>query len=406
MDSYIKAPEVPDEQEINPSEGIHFLEPFIVLAKRKRLLIVFPLSLGLLSAVISLLLSPQFTSTAKVMPPQQSQSIASAMLGQLGSLAGAAGKDLGLKSPSDLYISMLKSRSVGDALIEHFSLMKVYKAKRHLDAEKQLDTLTEISAGKDGVISISVTDKDPIRAADLANSYIAELQKLSQTLAITEAGRRRLFFEGEVRKAGDELASAEENLRKTQESTGIIQLDSQSKAMIEALTTMHAQLATKEAEVEAMTSYASPENPDLIRARKEISTLRSQLSRMDSGQGMLPGGVGLQKVPEAGLEYVRRLRELKYRESVLELLTKQYEIARIDEGRDASIIQVLDKAYPPEVRSWPNRSIIVLTVVFLAFMVAIVLAFVLEASERAHSDPQFAARWQLLKFYLFGRHSA
>ena len=379
------------------SEKIHFLEPFIVIAKRKSVVLWMTLGAGIASAIVSLFLPQIYTATTRVMPPQQSQSIASSMLGQLGPLAGAAGRDLGLRNPSDLYIALLRSRTVGDALIEEFSLSSVYKTKRHLDAERQLENATEISAGKEGVISVSVSDRDAQRSADLANAYVLEMQKLTQNLAITEAGRRRLFFEQEVLKAARDLGDAELMLKKTQESTGIIQLDNQAKAVIESLSALQAQVASKEAQVQSMSTFATPENPELVRAQHELSALRSELSRVSVGQS---GNMPFSKVPEAGLTYIRAVRDVKYRESLLELLTKQYEIARIDEGKDALVIQVLDKAQRPEARSWPHRSIIVLSVTLLAFFASIVCAFVFEAIDGAKNDPQVAARWQLLTFYL------
>jgi len=378
-------------------EKIHFLEPFIVLAKRKSLVLWTTLGAGLASAIVSLFLPQIYTATTRVMPPQQSQSIASSMLGQLGPLAGVAGRDLGLRNPSDLYIALLRSRTVGDALIGEFSLVGVYRTKRHLDAERQLENATEILAGKEGVISVSVSDRDAQRSADLANAYVLQMQRLTQTLAITEASRRRVFFEQEVLKAAKDLSDAELTLKKTQESTGIFQLDNQAKAVIESLSALQAQVASKEAQVQAMNTFATPENPELIRAQHELSALRSELSRVSVGQS---GQMPLSKVPEAGLTYIRDVRNVKYRESLLELLTKQYEIARIDEGKDALVIQVLDKAQRPEARSWPHRSIIVMSVTMLAFFVSIVCAFVLEAIEGAKNDPQVAARWQLLTFYL------
>lgn len=384
-------------------EAIHFLEPFIVLAKRKALLFLLPMGAGLLTAVVSLLLPKTYTAEVKIMPPQQTQSLSASMLGQLAPLANMAGKDLGLRNPGDLYVAMLRSRTVADDLIQRFDLEKVYKQRRTIDTEKQLENLTEITVGKEGVISVSASDRDPKRAADLANAYIEELRKLTQTLAVTEAGRRRLFFKREVVQASDELAQAESALQKTQEATGFFQLDNQSKAIVESAAALQAQVTAQEVRVQSMRSYATAENPDLLRAQQELSALRAGLARMQLGQeGISLADVPMRKMPAAVLQYLRSLREVKYRESLLELLTKQYEAARIDEARDSAIIQVLDKAVPPEVRSWPHRSVMVLSMVFVAFLVAVVAAFVLEAAERAKTDPQFLVRLQLLKFYMKG----
>jgi uncharacterized protein involved in exopolysaccharide biosynthesis len=156
-------------------------------------------------------------------------------------------------------------------------------------------------------------------------------------------------------------------MKQTQERTGFIQLDSQARAIIESLTTLHARVASQEAQVEAMRSYATPENPDFIRAQNELAALRTELGRMEAGAGgASPIDVSMRKVPEAGLEYLRRLRDLKYAETLFELLKKQYEIARIDEAKDAAIIQVLDQAEIPEMRSSPKRTLIVVTATLVA----------------------------------------
>jgi capsule polysaccharide export protein KpsE/RkpR len=220
---------------------------------------------------------------------------------------------------------------------------------------------------------------------------------------VTEAGRRRIFFEREVQNTSEDLSKAELALKQTQETTGMLQLDSQAKAMIEAYMTLRAQVAAKDAEVEAMRSFATSENPDLVRAQHELAALRSEVGRFERGQGgSSVADVPLSKVPGAGLEYLRRLRELKYREALFELLIKQYEVARIDEAKDAAIIQVVDKAVRPEVqlRDWLIRSLIGLVIVLLVLLAAVIAVFMMEAVERAKEDSQYAAHLQLFKFYL------
>jgi uncharacterized protein involved in exopolysaccharide biosynthesis len=382
------------------------LEILIVLAKHKRFIFKCLLLGVLAGVVIAVFLPTKYEASTRIMPPQQSQSIATAMLNQLGPLAALAGKDVGIHSNSDLYIALLKSRTIADDLIKTYSLMQVYREKTLVDTRKRLEAQTEIQSGKEGVISVAVRDRDPERAATLANGYVDELRQLTQTLAVTEAGRRRIFFEREVQNTSEELTKAELALKQTQETTGMLQLDSQAKAMIEAYMGLRAQVAAKEAEVESMRSFATPENPDLVRSQHELAALRGELGRFERGQsGTSVADVPLAKVPGAGLEYLRRLRELKYREALFELLIKQYEVARIDEAKDAAIIQVVDKAVRPEVqlRDWLIRSLIGIVIVVLALLAAIIAVFVMEAVERAKEDSQYAAHLQLFKFYLSAR---
>jgi uncharacterized protein involved in exopolysaccharide biosynthesis len=385
------------------------LEVLIVFAKHKRFLFKCLLLAVIAAVLIAVFLPKKYEATTRLMPPQQSQSIANAMLSQLGPLAALAGKEVGLHSNSDLYITLLKSRTVADGLIKNFSLMQVYGEKTLVDTRKRLEQQTEIQAGKEGVISVAVRNRDPERAAALANGYVEELRQLTQTLAVTEAGRRRIFFEHEVQNTSEDLAKAELALKQTQEKTGMLQLDSQAKAMIEAYMGLRAQVAAKEAEVEAMRSFATPENPDLVRAQHELGALRVELGRFERGQNAgSVADVPLSKVPGAGLEYVRRLRELKYREALFELLIKQYEVARIDEAKDAAIIQVVDKAVRPEIqlRDWRVRLLIGVAIALVLLLVGVIAMFVMEAIERAKEDSQYAAHLQLFKFYLSAKGKA
>jgi uncharacterized protein involved in exopolysaccharide biosynthesis len=382
-------------------QGFHFPEILLVLAKRRVFVLALVGTSAFVALVASLLWPKTFTANARVMPPQQNQSMsATAMLSQLGPLASLAGQGLGLRNTSDIYVAMLHSRTVADALIDRFSLMNVYRVRRRVDARDRLDELTVVSSGKDGVISISVDDHDPNLAADLANAYVDELEKLTRTLAFTEAGKRRVFFEREMKMASDDLANAEVALKQTQEKTHLVLPEGQSRALIESLTALQSQIAAKEVQVRGMRLYATPENPDLIRAEQELAALRDQEAKLEVGHGKQSGDISIGNVPTAGLEYVRKLREVRYREALFELLAKQFEAAKIDEARDALIVQQLDKALPPEKRSWPKPSIIVLFTTIVAALIAVLAALLMENMERAQGDPRFAARLHLFKFYL------
>ncbi len=386
-----------------PQENIQFPRFLIVIAKRKSFIFKF-VSVAVILSIITVLLLPKiYTANTKILPPQQSQSMgAMATLSQLGPLAALAGQGLGLRSPSDLYVVMLRSDTVANALIDRFSLMTVYKQKLREETRKRLASVTEIKAGqKDGVISVWVDDRDPQRAADLANGYVEELEKLTKTLNVTEASKRRLFFEREVKMQNEDLANAEVALKQTQEKTGLILLDSQSRAIITSLTSLRAAIAAQEVRVQAMRSFATTENPDLVLAEQELATLRSQLDRLERGQGKRSiADVPIENVPTAGLEYVRKLREVKYHEALFELLAKQYEAAKIDEAKDALIVQQFDKATPPERKSGPHRTAFVLASTLLALLVATLSAFVMEAWERAKDDTEFAHHFRLFQFYL------
>jgi uncharacterized protein involved in exopolysaccharide biosynthesis len=385
------------------------LDWLIVLAKYKVFVLWFVVGALGLSIAVSLLLPNYYTGETKLLPPQQGQSMGALMgeLGQLGGLLGAvSGKDL-LKNPSDLYAAMLRSRTVADNLIDRFSLMSSYQAQKRVDAYKRLESLTEITVSKAGIISISVEDRNPKRAAEIANGYVEELEKLTKVLAVTDASKRRVFFEHETKAASDELAAAETGLKQTEERTGVFEPGSQTRVMLEAYAELKAQVTEKEVEIQSMRSFATPENPDLKRAEQQLAALQTQVSHYEQGQGGRPiGDIALEKIPAKALEYIRKWREVQYRQSLWQLLLKQYEVARIDEGRDAAIIQVLDKAIPPERKSSPKRAIIVLAVTFLALLFAVLWVSFKEAVERDKHDPRYLARLRQLKFYLSHKRDA
>ena len=204
--------------------------------------------------LLALILPKRYTATATVLPPQQNSSMAGALasqLGGLGAMASLAGGGLGLKNPNDLYVAMFKSQTVEDAMIRRFDLMRAYSQK-YLSTTRRAFEASFIVEGnnKDGLIHLSVEDKDPKRAAEMANAWIEEYRRLSQGLAIGEASQRRLFFELQMQQAKDNLANAEEALKKTEQTTGVIQMDSQARALIESAVTLRAQIAAKEVQLQ------------------------------------------------------------------------------------------------------------------------------------------------------------
>jgi uncharacterized protein involved in exopolysaccharide biosynthesis len=299
---------------------------------------------------------------------------------------------------------MLKSRAVQDALIATFDLARVYDRKQATDIRKALAAATDINSGKDDLISIAVEDQVPKRAADLANAYVEELSNITRSLAVTEASRRRVFWEQQLQQAQDALAGAEVALKETRLSTGIIDLDSQAKAIVEAIGSVHGQIAAKEVESQAMRTFATASNPDYILLQQELAGLRAQRTKLEQ---QATGGngdpvVATAKIPAVALEYVRRLREMKYRETVFTLLAQQLEMARLDESKQGAIIQVLDQAVIPDKRSSPKRSLIVILTAFTAFAFGTVYVLLSEALDRARQDAVRAEQLATLRKYLWG----
>ena len=374
---------------IAADDTINLLDLLLLFNRHRRLILAATAGCGTLALLISLLIPNKYTATTRILPPQQTQSSAAAMLGQLGALASLGGKDLGLKNPSDLYVGILKSRTIADDLINQFDLMHIYRDKKMTDARDDLAKHTTIEAGKDGLISISFEDRDPRRSAQIANAYVDELYKANQRLAITEAAQRRLFYEKQLETEKEALANAEVELRKTQEATGLIQLNSQAEAIIRSVAALKAQITAKEVQIQGMRTFSTEENPDLVRAQRELAALRTEMARLENNQSVGGGNIQVPtgKVPQLGLEYTRKLREVKYHEQLFEILAKQYEAARIDEGRSASLVQVVDAAVEPDKKSGPLRGLITaLAAVFGAVLSAIFVLFS-AAYKSVQADP-------------------
>jgi uncharacterized protein involved in exopolysaccharide biosynthesis len=394
-------PNATTQAQIDDDE-INLMDLVLVIAKHNRFILKFTGSVAVLAIIFALLQTNIYTAKTVILPPQQGQSTASMLLGSLGGLAGLAGGAAGIKAPNELHIGMLKSRTVADKMIARFNLQKKFEAKTMEATRAALAGGTEIKSGKDGFITIEYSNKDPKFAASVANAYVDELDKLNNTLAVTEASRKRLFFEKQLKSTRDNLVAAEVGLKQTQERTGLIQPEAQGQAIIMAASTLRAEVTAAEVKLQSMGSFATPQNPDYQKLQQNLTSLRAQLAKVQGssqqGRGdiMVPTG----KLPETGLEYLRKMRELKYQETLFELLSKQFEMAKIEEAKEAALIQVVDKALVPEQRSKPKRSLIVLLATLMAFFIGLLLAFVREARERASQDPASAERMNLLRRYI------
>lgn len=398
-------PAIVNGPQIHPSqdETMSLLDLLIVLARRKWTIVKTTVGLALLAFIVCLFLPKSYTARTVVLPPQQNSSLASSFmsqLGSLGSLGAFAGSSIGLKDPNEMYVAMFKSRTVEDAMIDRFHLMQEYHEKYLSAARKAFESHAKVEADtKDNLITISVEDHDPRRAAEMANAYVDEYRRLSQHLAIGEAAQRRLFFEQQLEQAKDNLANAEEALKETQQKTGMIQMDSQARALIESAASLRAQIAAKEVQLQAMKSYATDQNAELVQTQKELDALRAQLAQLggntDAGSAglIVPKG----KVPEAGLEYVRKYRDVKYYETIFDILARQYELAKLDEAREGALIQVVDPATVPDYKSFPKRGLITLLAALAGLFLGIFIALVQEALARMKADPEQAQKLGLLR---------
>jgi uncharacterized protein involved in exopolysaccharide biosynthesis len=381
-----------------PPDELDLLEILVILSMSRRRIAAFIVGAIILGAIVSILVKPTFTATAVILPQPQEQS-ASSMLGQLGSLASLATGGP-LKNPADLYVGILGSRTIKDNIIARFRLEDVYKTKTAEDARKALKSHTRFLATNDGLIRILVDDHSAQRASSVANAYLDELYAMNSHLAITEAAQRRAFFDRELADEKTALRAAEEDLKQTAQRTGVIQLSGQTESMIRSIAQTRAQIASKDVHIQALRTFATDQNPELIREQQEVTALRGQLSQLEkdprNAHSGSPGFAGGQ-IPTVSLEYARKFREVRYHETLFELLSKQLEVARIDEARAAPLVQVVDRAIPPDKKTGPPRMTLTLGVGALGLFLGCVVSLAAHSLRTLEQAPEYALKLAYLR---------
>lgn len=380
----------------NQARSLNFL---FVLARRKSLILGGTVILVVVTAVVSLVVSPTFEATAKISPPLDNLGMSSAAMifSQLNAISG--GSLLGVQgpvSPSDRYLGILKTDAVLDPVIKRFNLVQYYDVKNLTRARLALlsamgNTKTDM---KTGIIVISVEDKSPQLATDIANALIDQLDEFFDSLSVANAAKRRSYFEDQLKKAKLALVSAEEAFQGFQKNTGVIKLDDQSVAIMKGIAELKAMVAAKEVQLRVMKIYATPNNSDLKKVEEELRGLMSQLQKLEEKESgdhpdlFIPTG----QMPGVGTEYLRRMRDLKYNESLFEVLAKQYEAAKLDEARETGIVQVIHRAAVPEERSRPRRTLMVILAGLSSLFLFSIVAFALDFYEKFSVDPE-NAKW-------------
>lgn len=375
------------------------LDYLLILYKRRRMIAILTVGVTLIAVAVCFLIPKTYRAETRILTPTNRGVIGGQFLGQLGNVGGLdLSSYTGLKSTSELYIALTKSRPVLDAVIDRFNLMKLYRTSYRTDARNQLLTRLRTQDDKrSGIITIAFDDKEPRRAADIANAFVEELRTVNRGLAISEASQRRLFYEEQIRDVRESLIKAEESMKGFQEQTGAVKIDDQAKAVIQSIAQLRAQIAAKEVQLKVMRTYATRYNPDIQRAEEEVRGMREQLGRLEARGGsgrdsLAPTG----RIPQMGTDYIRRMRELKFNETLYEILMKQLEVAKLDEARDATVIQVVEKAIAPEKKFGPRRMRITAVAGTIALVVSLLLAFAGEYIDRVRQNPSAAAKLSLL----------
>lgn len=318
---------------------------------------VIPAFSGLLAIALSFFVTPTFKAETTILPPQQASGT-SAILGSLGGLGAAAVLGGGgIKNPVDQWVSFAKSRHIEDALIAKFRLQSVYGEEMLFKARETLESRTTITSGKDGLITIEVEDSNPELAASIANGYVDQLNALNNTLAVTEASQRRKFFEEQLSKSKNALSESEARLHATGVSTSVMKAT--PEAAVLEVSQLKAHLKTIETKLAIMRGSMTETNPEYLQAIREMQSIRSQIDANAKPSSSTKR--------DSGADYIEKYRDFKYQEAIFEVLVRQYELAKSDEAKEGSLVQVIDKATPPEWKSRPKRALIGI----IAFIVAI-----------------------------------
>jgi tyrosine-protein kinase Etk/Wzc len=368
---------IQDEDEISLLDLLH------TIVDNLRLLVLGPLAMGVTALGISFLIPPTYTAKTQFLPPQQQQSAAASMLASLGSLGGLAGAVGGIKNPADQYLAYMKSVTLQDSLIDRFKLLERYEAKTKTEARLELKENVRAASGKDGLISVEVDDNDPKFAAELANAHVEELGKLLGKLATTEAQQRRLFFEKQLNQSKDKLIQSEIVLKATGVSGSV--LKSNPASAVAAVAGLQAAVTAQEVKLGAMRGYLAETAPDFQQAVNELANLRAQLGKQEKDKPTSSSKATIEG------DYITKYREFKYHETLFELFSKQFELAKVDEAREGATIQILDAAQPPERKSKPQKALIFI-VTTLAVGFALFLFVIIRQALRNSSQNLDAAK--------------
>lgn len=389
------------------------LADFVLPLIRRRRLIAGLVAVVAVASVIAALVWPKsWRASATLLPPERRMDNPLFVPGGFEGL-GASLRGISLRhvaTPSDIFVAILESRNVAEALVERFGLQEEYDVRSLTKAVKRLQSESEVTVTREGTIRVSATAGSAELAADLANAFVEELDRVNRTLANQEAVAIREFVEKELAESKDRLSAAEDELRSFQETHGAVEVTEQARAVIAAAAAIRAQILTAEVDLGVLLRTRDESHPEVQRARDYLAELRLRLAEIEGeDESALAGGTQagpveptappepetaepevfppLSKMPSLGLRYGRLLREVKTEEAVVALLTEQYHRARIEERRSLPTVRVLDAAVPPERRYRPRRTMLVLLCTGLAFVAAVGLAYSLEIVDRIRRDP-------------------
>lgn len=378
-----------------------------ILLKWRKLILVNALGVTAVAAAVSFVLPHGYTAMARLLPPPEDDlfGLTATIGGGLGGgLSRLKGGFLGEPTPSDLMAGVLGSRTIMDNVVSGCSIAERYSVR---DGSKEaardlLDDLTSLSTSGEGIVTISVEAKTPMLAAEIANSYVDELDRFLRTSNIGRGRNMRRFIEQRMTEVEYSLALAQESLGVFQSRHSIIEVEQETKVAIDAYAELKSELYRKEAELEMVRGHWSPENPYVVALTRETAAFRDQLRRIETGTGGEGFGVGFAvsfaDLPPLAAEFARRYLAYRIQEEAYAMLFQQYEYAKILEARDTPTLTVLDYAVPPERKSSPRRKMIVAIALVFGLAAGVTFVFVLEYLEHTRAArPAEYGNWLALR---------
>ena len=387
------------------AEKVNIYTYLTILVGYRRFIFLNLVGVCLIVAALSFLLPRWYRATTTILPPGGEAlglGMASSLMGTASGFATSFSLPF-MATPSDIMAAILKSRTVGEAVVKKENLLETYETESMENALRELFFRVSVNVTQEGLISLSYEDKDRIRAAKVANRFVEELDRINRETSASQAKNARIFIEERLAQTQKELTQAEENLREFKEENKTILLNDQMKAAIEKAADLKAQLVSSEIDVNVLSKTMSPSHPQIKSLRSRINEIKKQLEILESGnqkegsEGKTVLDVPFAEVPALSLKLTRLAREVKIQEGVFALLTQQYEQYKIQETKDTPTIQVLDRAVPPERRAKPKRALLVGLSGILSIFASLVFIFGLEYFKRSkQKNPEAIERLESL----------
>lgn len=391
------------ENQRSKEEKVNIYSYLLVITRYRRFIFLNLVFVCVVVAIISLFLPSWYTAETTVLPPEEESPVLALSTSFLGGFSPSSGMSLPfMASPSDIFAAILKSRTVAESVIKKEDLMEVYRVDDISDALKELNSHTKIAVTSEGIVSLEFEDKDKNRAARVANLFVEELDRINQKTNISRAKSTRIFIEERLAQTQRELTLAEENLKKFKEKHKTIALDVQMRAAIQSAADLKAELALNEIQLNVLREAMSESHPQIRELKTKIKEIEKQLSFMEFGDSEKKENklldVPFSAVPSLSLELARLTREVRIQEVLFELLTQQYEQAKIQETKDTPTIQVLDRAVPPEKKTRPKRAFLVGIAGIVSLFLSIVFVFALEyfKNSKARNPEEFKKLEEIL----------